>query len=158
MESILPILIGLAILILQAVASSNKKKEEARRRAATPSRPQPYIPSPQPERTSDPFEEWIKSLTSPQTVEEEVETVEETDTEEEEEKEAYQNIERTLYSQDSRPSIEMQMAVPTIRPVPEQQPQDEPATNSATAEPAWHTDTFDLKTAVIYSEILQRKY
>ncbi|MDR0729428.1 MAG: hypothetical protein LBF19_04815 [Prevotellaceae bacterium] len=155
MESIVPVLIGLAVLILQAVASSNKKKEEARRRAVAPSRPQSYAP-PQ-ERPSDPFEELLKSLTSPPPMQEEVETVEATDVENYEEEDS-QNLEQALYPQDRRPSVEMQMAVPTIQPVPDQLSQNEPATDPATTETAWYDDAFDLKKAVIYSEILQRKH
>ncbi|MDR2361588.1 MAG: hypothetical protein LBD91_02550 [Prevotellaceae bacterium] len=149
MESILPILIGLAVLVLQAVASNNKKKEAARRGAEASRGPQSYAP-PQ-EEASDPFEEWVRSLTAPR--------VEESDEESGgASSENVARIEEGLYPQDRRPSVEMQMAVATIAPVAEQPPQDDAAAAPVVSGSAWRDEVFDVEKAIVYSEILQRKF
>ncbi|MDR1680780.1 MAG: hypothetical protein LBS12_03245 [Prevotellaceae bacterium] len=154
MDSIIPILIGLAVIILQAVSASNKKKEEARRRAAAPPRPQPYMPSPQAERPANPFEEWVKSLTANET--DKMDEINEAD--ETEEAEATAIPEQALYPKQNAPSVEAQLAVSTLAPAADSFPQSAPPPDAPSPDADWHTDSFDLKKAVIYSEILRRKY
>jgi hypothetical protein len=155
MESIVPVLIGVAFVILQAIASSNKKKEAARRRTATPSQPQPYTrPQPPVAEPLNPFEELLRKLQAPAPQEN---SSEEAYDEEEEEK-GVQNLEKALYPQYRQPPIAPLQTVQNTLERIEREEKAAAALIPAPVESEWNSETFDLRKAVIYSEILQPKY
>ena len=159
MESIVPILIAAAVVILQLIASGNKKRADAQRRAASPTRPQPARPTPYPEAPSDPFTELIKSLTSQYTEPEQVTTVDEPEDERRNatHKEPEPNPEQRLYPNYRSRPIEEQLAVATIQPAAGTPQPNAPASDPLSPTSDAPTDDFDIKKAIIYSAILQRK-
>ncbi|MDR0668280.1 MAG: hypothetical protein LBF90_06660 [Prevotellaceae bacterium] len=165
MESIVPILIAAAVIILQLIASGNKKRADAQRRTASPTRPQPTRPTPYPETPSDPFTELIKSLTSQYSEPEQKTTVDEPSTEwrNAKNKETEQNPEQRLYPKYRSLPMEEQLAVATIQPAATQPaagtppPPNAPASDPLSPTNDDPTDDFDIKKAIIYSAILQRK-
>jgi len=146
MESILPIIIGLVIIIIK-IMNSDKKKEAARKQAMRQNRPVQEV--------QNPFEEWLKSL-NPQ---------EETVIEEVEEEEV--ELEQTLYPSYREQLVEVgnvQSAIPTVETtlcaINDNQSEEE---KIAFAEPTKAKnklidENFDIKKAIIFSEIFAPKY
>jgi len=143
MESILPIIIGLVIIIVK-IMNSDKKKEAARKQAMRQNRPVQEV--------QNPFEEWLKNL-NPQ---------EETVVEEEE-----VELEQTLYPSYREQLVEVgnvQSEIPTVETtlcaINDNQSEEE---KIAFAEPTKAKnklidENFDIKKAIIFSEIFAPKF
>jgi hypothetical protein len=147
MESILPILIGVAFILLQIAAAGKKKKESAQR--PTPSPPPAAAALPQ----EDLWKQWMSILNpEPEEPEDDPETA---------------GIEAGLYPQycptEESPVVPVKSAPPQAPATPADDTlplSEEAAFAEATPQPAhWlNAATFDLKKAVVYSEIMRPKF
>jgi hypothetical protein len=138
MESILPIIIGLAFILLQAF-NANKKREAARQRPLPTNAP---TPAPR-----NPFEQWLESLNP---------------------EEATDAVEQPVVAEETRAPLPVASPVTTIlapqaggrQPIGSEVSEEERAAFalSKPTVPWWYTEEFDARKAVIYSEILKPKH
>ncbi len=158
MESLIPILIGVAFFVLQAVASNNKKKRAAQQRN-TPAPGHYPTPSAAP---ANPLEEWVRRMQQEMAGENEEENYAE-----EEIIEAEETVvaEEKLYPKYVAPAVAT-VAAPsvqsTLTATAETQSDEEKAAFAENIATKPHRlldpETFDIEQAVVYSEILKPKF
>ncbi|MDR3132498.1 MAG: hypothetical protein LBU42_00535 [Prevotellaceae bacterium] len=161
MESLVPIIIAIAFLVLQAIAAGNKKKEAARRQMQRQERPPGYAPRPVALPQRSPFEQLLETMREQGAIgeveeEEIVETV--AGTPEETEKILYPAYRKTALEETPLPAASSAAVTPKAAAIPMNE-EEENAFAEPQKEKHWFfSEPFDAGKAIVYSEIIRPKW
>ena len=157
MESIWPILIGVAFIILQAIAAGNKKKK--------PTTQRPMVPHS--EAAKNPLEQWLESIIPTNEAPPVADIMSDERSFGPEEGRRHEHIAATLYPVAAaetppvpvaEPLHDTAVAMPTVAVDADEEERQAFAEQPAAAAQWLDAASFDAKKAIIYSEIMRPKF
>jgi hypothetical protein len=161
MESLVPIILAIAFIVLQAVAAGNKKKEAARRQLQRSEPSTVYAPRPVAPQPKSPFEQLLEAMREQGAIgdiEEEVieETVEETPGEPEQN--LYPAYQRIVLDETPQPKPDNIAAAQATIASPVAGEENNAFAEKQKKERRFFTEPFDAGMAIVYSEIMRPKF